>query len=103
MRAPEKGAPAVKLPNMVKPCKDCPFRKSAPKGWLGRQRMTEILHAESFVCHKHREKQCAGHMLIKGEENTFVMLAKRLNIPVTLSGQELVFDKADECIDHHHS
>ncbi len=91
----------IRLPNMKHPCKDCPFRKDTMLGWLGEKRMTQILDAKSFVCHKHTDLQCAGHMLIKGEENDFVKLASRLNLPTGLTGQQLIFDTQADCIAHH--
>lgn len=90
-----------KLPHIKKPCRDCPFRKDTLQGWLGEGRMTEILSADSFVCHKKTSMQCAGHMLIKGQDNAFVRLASRLNMPLSLSGRELVFDNQAACIKHH--
>lgn len=93
----------VNLPNVKSPCKDCPFRKDAMKGWLGRERMTEILDSKSFVCHKKTHLQCAGHMIINGDQNDFVNLAKRLGMDLSLSGEELVFDSREECIKHHDS
>lgn len=89
------------LPNMKKPCKDCPFRKDALLGWLGADRMTEILNSESFVCHKKTDLQCAGHMLINGTGNSFVRLAERLGIDVELTGSDLVFQSKKQCIEHH--
>lgn len=89
------------LPNCKKPCANCPFRKDAPEGWLGSERMAEILDQGSFVCHKKQHLQCAGHMLINGENNQFVRLAKRLNIPLDLSGRELIFDTRAQCVEHH--
>ncbi|MEY8205005.1 MAG: DUF6283 family protein [Bermanella sp.] len=89
------------LPNMKKPCKDCPFKKSTIKGWLGKERMTEILKADSFVCHKKTDFQCAGHMLIKGRDNAVVRLAMALQEDLKLSGREEVFDRQSECIKHH--
>lgn len=89
------------LPNVKKPCGDCPFRKDTLNGWLGAERMTEILDQQSFVCHKKNHLQCAGHMLMKGEGNGFVRLAGRLNIKLELSGEDLVFDSNAECIEHH--
>ncbi len=71
------------------------------QGWLGEDRMTEILKARSFVCHKKQHLQCAGHMLIKGNENDFVDLANRLRMDLELTGRELVFDSDQECIEHH--
>lgn len=91
----------MRLPNVKHPCKECPFRKDSLKGWLGEVRMTEILDAHSFVCHKRTNLQCAGHMLIKGEENDFVRLASRLNLSTGLTGHELVFANTSDCIAHH--
>ena len=90
-----------KLPHIKKPCKDCPFRKNTLKGWLGGQRMTDILKQGSFVCHKKKDMQCAGHMLLKGDDNDFVQLANRLGIALDLTGREEVFDSQQDCIDHH--
>lgn len=91
----------AKLPHIKKPCRDCPFRKDTLKGWLGEERMTEILAADSFVCHKKTDMQCAGHMLINGPENGFVRLAGRLGIELDLTGKNQVFDSKSECIAHH--
>lgn len=91
----------MKLPHVRKPCKDCPFRKDCMKGWLNR--MPEILEADSFVCHKNTDLQCAGHMLLKGEANAFVRLAGRFGFILPLKGRELVFDTEKDCIDHHGS
>lgn len=91
----------MRLPNVKQPCRDCPFRKDSLKGWLGKERMTEILASQSFVCHKNNDLQCAGHMLIKGQENDFVRLADRLKLPTGLNGRELVFGSTAECIAHH--
>ncbi|MFD3435476.1 DUF6283 family protein [Alteromonas macleodii] len=89
------------LPNVKKPCAQCPFRKDTLKGWLGGERMAEILAQGSFVCHKKQDLQCAGHMLINGDDNDFVRLANRLGIELDLSGRELVFDTRSECESHH--
>jgi hypothetical protein len=91
----------MSLPNVKKPCHDCPFKKDTLKGWLGRERMTEILSQGSFVCHKKQHLQCAGHMLIKGDNNEFVRLAGRIKMELELSGQELIFKSTDDCIEHH--
>lgn len=97
---------------MQTPCKNFPFRKDSLKGWLGSTRMTEILEADSFVCHKttkndipntenKNRKQCAGFMIIKKEESAAVQLSKILKIDLELKGQELVFETKQECINHH--
>jgi hypothetical protein len=71
------------------------------KGWLGGERMSEILAQDSFVCHKKQHLQCAGHMLINGNENGFVRLANQLGIELELSGKELVFETLEDCVSHH--
>lgn len=92
----------MNLPYCKVPCKDCPFRKDTLKGWLGETRMKEILSQKSFTCHKTNKRlQCAGHMIIKGEENDFVRQANIMNIPAPLKGKDLVFDTEQECIKHH--
>lgn len=91
----------IKLPYCPRPCGNCPFKKTAQKGWLGAERMKEILDTKSFVCHKKTDLQCAGHMLIKGEENDFVQLANRISIKLNLSGRELVFESETDCVNHH--
>ncbi|WP_321388706.1 DUF6283 family protein [Alcaligenes phenolicus] len=73
-----------KLSHIKKPCLDCPFRKDTLQGWLGKDRMTEILAADSFVCHKKTDMQCAGHMLLNAQDNAFVRLADRLGIQLDL-------------------
>ncbi|AGN82416.1 MULTISPECIES: hypothetical protein [Pseudomonas] len=89
------------LPHIKKPCRDCPFRKDSLRGWLGKDRIIEILAADSFVCDKKTDMQCAGHMLINGQENAFVRTAERLRIPLDLSGDEQVFESKVACIEHH--
>ena len=91
----------MRLPCLKKPCKDCPFRKTTLKGWLGEARMKEILGQDTFVCHKNNNLQCAGHMLIKDDKNAFVLLARQLGIETGVTGRELVFDNEDDCVKHH--
>ena len=91
----------MNLPHIKAPCRDCPFRKDCTKGWLGEERASEILAAESFVCHKKTDMQCAGHMLIKGQRNIFVRVAAALKIKVNLNGRDKVFESDAECIEHH--
>lgn len=92
----------MNLPNMKQPCKDCPFRKDSQQGWLGSERMTEILSQKSFTCHKtNKELQCAGHLIIKKDENDFYKLAERMSLDLGLKGHELIFETEKECIEHH--
>lgn len=83
-----------------KPCKNCPFKKDTVKGWLNRS-IVGILNTPSFVCHKTTSKQCAGHMILKGEDNSFVALATRLGYDLKLTGKDLIFSTEKECIEHH--
>lgn len=89
------------LSNMKAPRQDRPFRKDTLKGWLGAERMSEILAADSFVCHNKTDKQYAGHMLINGQSNAFVRLAKRLRITLNLGGADKVLASTAACIEHH--
>lgn len=101
-----------KLPIIKTPCNNCPFRTDSLKGWLGENRMIEILQSDSFVCHKttkkdiqneenrHR-KQCAGFMIIQKENSQAVRIAKVLKLDLELKGQKLIFDKKEDCIKHH--
>ena len=97
----------IKLPIIQTPCKDCPFRKDSLKGWLGKERMTEILESDSFVCHKttkgtlKERKQCAGFMIIQKDRSQAVRIAKVLKIDLKLKGQDLIFENKQDCIKHH--
>ena len=89
------------LPHMKRPCENCPFTTYSMEGWLGKARMEEILASPTFVCHKRNDLQCAGHMIIKGDENDFVQLAGRLNMPLKLTRLEFVFETMQQCVEHH--
>lgn len=94
----------MNLPHCKRPCADCPFRRDSLKGWLGAERMKEILAQPSFTCHKtDKALQCAGHMLIRGKKNQFVELAGRFGIPLKLSGKELLFNNEADLIGHHNN
>lgn len=72
------------------------------EGWLGEDRMSEILKQGSFTCHKtNKQLQCAGHMIIRGEQNDFVATANAMGIALNLSGQELIFQNESDLISHH--
>jgi hypothetical protein len=90
----------MRLPYVKQPCKDCPFRKDSRKGWLGKERMEDILTSDSFVCHKNNSLQCAGHMILN-QDNSFVGLANSLSLSLDLKRKETVFDTKKKCIDHH--
>lgn len=93
----------MKLPNVKKPCKDCPFRKDTLEGWLGKERITSILNSDSFTCHKTTSPmlQCAGHMILLKNKNSFYSLANAMKINLRLTGHELIFETKEDCIKHH--
>lgn len=85
-----------------------PFRKDTQQGWLGKKRITEILTARSFICHKTSDPdkeslQCVGHMHLLQDKNIFYRVLKATEIPIELKGRELIFDNIDDCINHHSS
>ena len=92
---------------MHTPCSQCPFRKDCLKGWLGASRMQEILTQDKFCCHKttfgkeEDRKQCAGHMLLRGNANTFMRLGPLFIEGFSIRGQKLVFETEEACISHH--
>lgn len=98
---------AFRFPAMKAPCKKCPYRKDSLAGWLGKERMTEFLDSDSFICHETSgknlldRKQCAGHMILAGNNNAFIRTAKALKYDLGLKGHDLVFDSQQDCIDHH--
>lgn len=95
------------LPCRKSPCANCPFRKDVLEGWLGEHRAIEIAEADSFVCHKtaygkRRDRlQCAGHMILRKDRNTFYALAKAFKIPTGITGDDLIFDNELDFIKHH--
>jgi len=92
----------MNLPCMKTPCGNCPFRQDTMQGWLGEKRITEILQATTFVCHKNTKMQCAGFMLMQKEESEFYRAATRM-FPDSfkLQGQELIFKSKEDCVNHH--
>lgn len=86
-------------------CSNCPFSPKCLKGWLGIRRIEEILHEDSFICHKtegtEAHLQCSGHMELVKEGNLFYRLAVALGhqIKLELSGE--VFKSKEDCIEHH--
>jgi hypothetical protein len=100
------------IPCKKTPCSNCPFRTDSIKGWLGKERITEILNQDSFVCHKTvdyskdnhedlKRLQCAGFMILKNQQSMFVRLATVMNLDLGLKGHDLVFQSKEDCIEHH--
>ena len=90
------------LPYAKAPCGNCPFRKSSLKGWLGEERAKEIAESDSFVCHKNTSLQCAGHMVVCKNNNTFVQLAERMfKEEIPIKNKEVLFEDRESFIHHH--
>jgi hypothetical protein len=82
-------------------CIDCPFSKHNTKVILTTERLKQILKEQSFTCHKKRDLQCAGHMLINRMDNEFYRMAKIMRYELQLEGHQEVFKSHDECIQYH--
>lgn len=102
---------------MKKPCNNCPFLKTAPKGWLGKKRATEIVQTvftdSVFHCHKTlgyddetgdsvitvNSQPCAGAALLahkEGGHNRLYRLTVR-----DLVGADSVVDSAVDFVSLH--
>lgn len=108
---------------VLRPCADCPFRKDKPlqKGWLGKERATEIANAileenKTFACHKTLDKEhshCAGALILihhykpVGKAyfgNALIQVAERLGLyePDKLDDESIpCFTDKQEFIDWH--
>ncbi|GAB4042646.1 DUF6283 family protein [Spirosoma litoris] len=101
---------------MKKPCNNCPFRKDSLEGWLGEYRARQIAQSatsdNNFYCHKTlirddegdtqigiNSQICAGSVLLhqkEGRPNCYYRF-----IDKEYSGSELIFDSANDFIEHH--
>ena len=100
--------------DLCQPCRECPFRKNSPPGWLGPFTPEGILDEalEGFVCHRTHDAEvhqfCAGNaifmnQLLKlsrdGAYATFQRSLKDADAEVV----ENVFASQQAFIEHHHS
>lgn len=103
---------------VLKPCKNCPFRKDSLKGWLERERALEISNAvlienKTFQCHKtiglKHASHCAGtlilykHGKIKYHTNSLIQIAERLGMyePSKLDESIECFHTQEDFVNHH--
>lgn len=107
-------------------CENCPFRKSSPKGWLGKKRATEIATSvqddQHFHCHKTLDynydqttesedhtrdaKVCTGSFVLDhklGNANFQYRLASMFKLTTIYPDRyyKLVFSTFEEFINHH--
>lgn len=86
-----------------KPCADCPFARTAMKGWLGLpqkpEAWTEFAHGEMFMqCHCTTNMQCAGAAIFRANVCKVPKDARHLQCE---PNTELVFADDKEFIQHH--
>lgn len=88
----------------TKPCKECPWRRVAPRGWLGDmtvETFMEHAHSESVMdCHLgNGTHQCAGAAIYRANVSK---RTRHPNMILTLAADpEKVFASPKEFIDHH--
>ena len=85
-----------------KPCSDCPFARTAIRGWLGPYSAEEwvlLIHGEGKVeCHTRIGPQCAGAAIYRGN----VCKVPRDDALLTLlPNRKLVFSGPQEFLEHH--
>ncbi|UZR95952.1 hypothetical protein [Chondrinema litorale] len=83
-------------------CKSCPFLKNCMP--LGGEKMMEVYKTDAYLCSHTTEENtmyCAGHMLLLKYCNTYYRRAKFLNIELELTGQDQVFHRVRDWVDHH--
>ena len=89
------------LPFAKAPCGQCPFRTDCLKGWLGEARAAEIAEADSFTCHKNKDLQCAGHMVVS-KRNIFIILAEIFfKDKIVIKNSKILFKNEKDFINHH--
>ncbi len=101
------------------PCKTCPFRSDCTKGWLGLERMQDIINTTifgdlPFICHnttflpESKQQFCAGKLILEGRINPGASLHTLLGMDLglipnysNLKNQDIIFKTAQAAIEHH--
>jgi hypothetical protein len=82
----------------AKICNECPFRKDAPKGWLGPHTVEELLDAQQFEfpfsCHKLREDDSTEADIIQGRLKICRGFVASASASFKLFGQHPIYGKA---------
>lgn len=73
--------------NLKEPCKECPFRKTSLKGWLGnltaQQTYGYVLNEADFACHMTRKKPDDKMSRCKGSQ---IFLINHCKLPYRNEG-----------------
>lgn len=91
------------------PCHDCPWRRNAAQGWLGKlsaRQWVEEAHGESFIlCHVKAksdnvatEPQCAGAATFRANVCKLPRDPEQLKLP---ADRAAVFSNRVEFLNHH--
>lgn len=85
-----------------KPCADCPFARTALKGWLGSTTTEEWVAAVAgearIDCHCTTNQQCAGAAIFRANLIKVCKVPDRLSLP---PDKGLVFETVAEFQNHH--
>jgi hypothetical protein len=85
-----------------RPCTDCPFARTALRGWLGeltREEWVEVLHGEERVlCHAILGPECAGAAIYRSNVCKMPRDVTLLKLP---ADRQLVFASPGEFVRHH--
>lgn len=97
----------------------CPFRKDCQPGWLGKNRIEQIVQDtvygdQYFSCHETIDKPsideslCAGKLIFEGKVNRFGNSSTRVGMALGLipknydfKNQEIIFDRVSDIVNHH--
>jgi hypothetical protein len=86
----------------TKPCSDCPFARTAVRGWLGpytAEEWVRLIHGEGKVeCHTLIGPQCAGAAIYRGNVCKDPRDSSLLTLPKNVT---LVFRNPQEFMTHH--
>lgn len=89
----------------ITPCHDCPWRRIAPKGWLGSEQTPEewieTAHSDATAeCHTRAPHRCAGLAIYRANVFKSVRDPDEMRLP---ADRERVFASPAEFIAHHRS
>lgn len=90
------------------PCKECPWRRKSPRGWLGASKNGKPIEASTYVqtahfegqidCHMKGKLQCAGAAIFRGN---VLKLPRNKKLLVLPNDHALVFSSSEEFLAHH--